>query len=59
MFDIKVDGIHMTAQPDRSLFCTSGESGRRRTVEVMLEVCACAHPLDVTNSPSSSKKAII
>lgn len=39
MFHIGVDGVDMTAQPDRSLFCMFGESGHQRTIEVVSEVC--------------------
>ena len=58
MFDVMVDGIDMTAQPDMSLFCRFGVPGQQRTIEVMLEVCIYLYLLDVINAPSSSRNAI-
>ena len=59
VFDIGVDGIRMTAQPDKSLFCSFGEPGHQRTVEVMFEVCIRLYLLDVVNALSSLRNATI
>ena len=59
VFAIVVDGIHITAQPDKSLFCRFGEPGQQRTVEVMFEVCICLYLFDIINAPSSSRNATI
>ena len=36
--EIHIDGVPITAKPDRSLECTFGKSGQTKTIDVFLEV---------------------